>query len=72
MVGNQTSSAGAEIGHFSGGTMTMVKLPNLDNEEVQRIVEALEHYCAHLRDAQREDARYVDLAEMLRRRTLRS
>ena len=52
--------------------MTMVKLPNLDNEEVHRIVEALEHYCAHLRAVQREDARYVDLTEMLKRRTHRS
>ena len=51
--------------------MTMVKLPHLDKEEVHRIIEALEHYCAHLRAAQREDARYADLTEMLRRRTHR-
>jgi hypothetical protein len=52
--------------------MTMVKLPNLENEEVHRIVEALDHYCAHLRAAQREDGRYAELTEMLRRRTLRN
>jgi hypothetical protein len=46
--------------------MTMVKFPNLELEEVKRIVEALEHYCAALRAAQRDDeSEYARLAEML-------
>jgi hypothetical protein len=49
--------------------MTMVKLPNLERKELERIVEALDHYCAALCVIQSEDtAEYTRLAEMLKRR----
>ena len=48
--------------------MIMVKLPNLELKEVERIVEALDHHGAALSAAQSEDAlEYARLAEMLRR-----
>jgi hypothetical protein len=33
----------------------MVKLPNLELKEVERIVEALDHYCSALSAAKSED-----------------
>lgn len=49
--------------------MTMVKMPNLERREVERIVEALDYYCAALCADQCEDAtEYARLAEMLKRR----
>jgi hypothetical protein len=49
--------------------MTMVKLPNLELKEVERIIEALDHYCAALSATQSEDTpEYARLAEMLKRR----
>jgi hypothetical protein len=36
--------------------MTLVKLPNLERQEVERIVEALDHYCAALYATQNGDA----------------
>lgn len=44
--------------------MTIVKLPGLELKEVERIVDALEHYGAENMDA----PEYAQLAEMLRRR----
>jgi hypothetical protein len=49
----------------------MVKLPALEGKEVQRLVEAIEYYCAHVTDAGREpeDVQpYEHLAVMLRQR----
>lgn len=47
----------------------MVKLPDLELKEVERIVEALDHYCAALHVTQREDTpEYARLAKMLKRR----
>ena len=49
--------------------MTMVKLPDLEFKEVERVVEALEHYVASLQVTQSADASdYARLAEMLDRR----
>ena len=49
--------------------MTMVKLPNLERKEVERIVEALDYYCATLCATQSGDTpEYARLAEMLKRR----
>jgi hypothetical protein len=48
--------------------MIMVKLPNLELKEVERIVEALGHHGAALSAAQNGDApEYARLAEILRR-----
>ena len=48
--------------------MIMVKLPNLELQEVERIVEALDHRGRALSTAQSGDApEYARLAEMLRR-----
>lgn len=44
--------------------MTMVKLPGLELKEVERIVDALEHYGAQNVNA----PEYLQLAEMLRRK----
>jgi hypothetical protein len=41
---------------------------NLDSEEIARIMMALEHYHAYLRSQQRDDCRYMRLAERLRLR----
>lgn len=49
--------------------MTMVKLPDLEFKEAERVVEALEHYAAFLNAIQSADAsEYARLAEMLERR----
>jgi hypothetical protein len=48
--------------------MSLVKLPNLERKEVERIVEALDHYCAALCANQSGDAtEYARLSEMLKR-----
>jgi hypothetical protein len=47
----------------------MIKLPNLELKEMERIIEALDHYCAALGAAQSEHApEYARLAEMLKSR----
>jgi hypothetical protein len=47
----------------------MVKLPNLELKEVERIVEALDYYCSALSAAKSEDTpEYAQLVEMLKRR----
>lgn len=41
----------------------------VDEDELKRIVEALEsNYCAYTRAVQREDARYEELADGLKRK----
>ncbi len=47
----------------------MVKMPNLERKEVERIVEALDYYCAILgSDPNKDAAEYARLAEILKRR----
>ena len=41
---------------------------DLNDEEVKMIVEALEHYYAYTRAAQREDSRYQELANKLKKK----
>ena len=41
---------------------------DLSDDEVKLIVEALEHYCAYTRAAQREDSQYQELANELKKK----
>jgi hypothetical protein len=41
---------------------------DLSDEEVKLIVEALEHYYAYTRATQRDDSRYQELADRLRKK----
>ena len=41
---------------------------DLSDEEVKLIVEALEHYYAYTRAAQRDDSRYQELANKLKKK----
>jgi hypothetical protein len=41
---------------------------DLSDEEVKLIVEALEHYYAYTRAAQRDDSRYQELADKLKKK----
>ena len=53
---------------LQGSAIMEAMKTDLSDEEVKLIVEALEHYYAYTRATQRDDSRYQELADRLRKK----